>query len=82
MSNIETVRIVRKGHPHDYVVINKDDLAPDDVLYDDAPAGKASSIEIKRGQAGKYNVLVDGKVVTDEPVAKAEAEALANELRG
>ena len=33
MSEIETVKIVREDAPGGYVVINKSDLKPDDVLY-------------------------------------------------
>lgn len=100
MSHVETVRIIREGHPNEYVVINRDDLKPDDKLYDETAENQAQEpddadgstdedgeqappvVEIKRGQGGKYNVLVDGEVVTDEPMAKADAEAMAETLRG
>lgn len=30
---VETVKVVRKNHPFGYVVINKDELKTEDVLY-------------------------------------------------
>lgn len=74
---VETVRVIREGHPNEYVVINKADLLPGDKLYGE-PVSK--SVEIKRGQAGKYNVLVDGSIWNSEPLSKAEAEAMAADL--
>lgn len=39
-------------------------------------------VEIKRGQAGKYSVLVDGKKWKNAEMSKAEAELTAESLRG
>jgi len=51
MSRIETVKIIRTGNPHEYVVINKDDLKPEDKLYQ-APQkrGRKPSLKANRDE--------------------------------
>ena len=50
-------------------------------LYE-VEAPEPPTVEVKLSQGGKYNVLVDGEAVTEEPIAKADAEAMAETLRG
>lgn len=50
----------------------------DEVMGDDF----SPSIELRKGFQGKYNVFVSGTKANDEPLAKADAEALKIELEG
>lgn len=47
MSEIETVRIVRADVPGGYCIINRADLRPEDVLYDEVTKAKKPSTKRK-----------------------------------
>ena len=47
MSEIETVKIVRADVPGGYCIINKDDLRPEDVLYEERTKAKKPSTKRK-----------------------------------
>ena len=51
MSEIETVTIARPEHPDGFVVINKEDLKDDDVIF-----GEAVKEPTQKGQSRKVQV--------------------------
>lgn len=53
---------------------------PEKAIVDEVFGELANTVEIVRTGQGRFNVTVGGKVVNDEPMLKAEAEAKKAEL--
>jgi len=60
---VKTVKVKRKDHPNDFVVINECDMAKDDELFVEKPAEAPKALTVKQLQKElkKLNVEFDKK---------------------